>query len=95
MQKIDDCKEIRLALTRAGIAICPEKCLQTFRLVVTAQYIYHTVPINRVQLTQVCLLLAVVESWCARVVRHIVARVVWSGVCASVSCIVATWIGPV
>jgi hypothetical protein len=42
MQKIDDCKEIRLALTRAGIATCPEKCLQTFRLVVTAQYIYHT-----------------------------------------------------
>jgi hypothetical protein len=41
MQKIDDCKEIRLALTRAGIATCPEKCLQTFRLVVTAQYIYH------------------------------------------------------
>jgi hypothetical protein len=43
MQKIDDCKEIRLALTRAGIATCPEKCLQTFRLVVTAQYIYHSV----------------------------------------------------
>jgi hypothetical protein len=43
MQKIDDCKEIRLALTRAGIATCPEKCLQTFRLVVTAQYIYHMV----------------------------------------------------
>jgi hypothetical protein len=42
MQKIDDCKEIRLARTRAGIATCPEKCLQTFRLVVTAQYIYHT-----------------------------------------------------
>jgi hypothetical protein len=42
MQKIDDCKEIRLALTRAGIATRPEKCLQTFRLVVTAQYIYHT-----------------------------------------------------
>jgi hypothetical protein len=42
MQKIDDCKEIRLALTRAGIATCPEKCLQTFRLVVTAQYIYHS-----------------------------------------------------
>jgi hypothetical protein len=41
MQKIDDCKEKRLALTRAGIATCPEKCLQTFRLVVTAQYIYH------------------------------------------------------
>jgi Reverse transcriptase (RNA-dependent DNA polymerase) len=41
MQKIDDCKEIRLTLTRAGIATCPEKCLQTFRLVVTAQYIYH------------------------------------------------------
>jgi hypothetical protein len=41
MQKIDDCKEIRLALTRAGIATCPEKCLQTFRLVVTAQHIYH------------------------------------------------------
>jgi hypothetical protein len=42
MQKIDDCKEIRPALTRAGIATRPEKCLQTFRLVVTAQYIYHT-----------------------------------------------------
>jgi hypothetical protein len=41
MQKIDDCKEIRLALTRAGIAARPEKCLQTFRLVVTAQYIYQ------------------------------------------------------
>jgi hypothetical protein len=41
MQKIDDCKEIRLALTRAGIATRPEKCLQIFRLVVTAQYIYH------------------------------------------------------
>jgi hypothetical protein len=41
MQKIDDCKEIRLALTRAGIATRPEKCLQTFRLVVTAQYTYH------------------------------------------------------
>jgi hypothetical protein len=41
MQKIDDCKEIRLALTRAGIATRPKKCLQTFRLVVTAQYIYH------------------------------------------------------
>jgi hypothetical protein len=41
MQKIGDCKENRLALTRAGIATCPEKCLQTFRLVVTAQYIYH------------------------------------------------------
>jgi hypothetical protein len=41
MQKIDGFKEIRLALTRAGIATCPEKCLQTFRLVVTAQYIYH------------------------------------------------------
>jgi hypothetical protein len=36
------CKEIRLALTRAGIATRPEKCLQTFRLVVTAQYIYNT-----------------------------------------------------
>jgi hypothetical protein len=47
---------------------------------------------NRVQLTQVCLLLAVIESLCARVVRHIVARVVWSDVRASVSCIVATWI---
>jgi hypothetical protein len=43
MQKIDDCKEIWLALTRAGIATCPEKCIQTFRLVVTAQYIYHRV----------------------------------------------------
>jgi hypothetical protein len=43
MQKIDDCKEIRLALTRAGIATCPKKCLQTFRLVVTAQYIYHRI----------------------------------------------------
>jgi hypothetical protein len=42
MQTINDCKEIRLALTRAGIATCPEKCIQTFRLVVTAQYIYHT-----------------------------------------------------
>jgi hypothetical protein len=41
MQKIDDCKEIRLALTRAGIATRSEKCLQTFRLVVTVQYIYH------------------------------------------------------
>jgi hypothetical protein len=41
MRKIDDCKEIRLALTRAGIATRPEKCLQTFHLVVTAQYIYH------------------------------------------------------
>jgi hypothetical protein len=41
MQKIEDCKEIRLALTRAGIATRPEKCLQTFRLVVTTQYIYH------------------------------------------------------
>jgi hypothetical protein len=53
---------------------------------------HDTVPINRVQLTQVCLLLAIVESWCSRVVRHIVARVGWSSVCASVSCIVATWI---
>jgi hypothetical protein len=53
---------------------------------------HDTVPINRVQLTQVYSLLAVVESWCARVVRHIAARVVWSGVRASVSCIVATWI---
>jgi hypothetical protein len=42
MQKIDDCKEIRLALTCAGIATRPEKFLQIFRLVVTAQYIYHT-----------------------------------------------------
>jgi hypothetical protein len=42
MQKIDACKEIRLALTRAGIATRPEKCLQTFRLFVTAQYIYHS-----------------------------------------------------
>jgi hypothetical protein len=42
MQKIDDCKETLLALTRAGIATRPEQCLQTFRLVVTAQYIYHT-----------------------------------------------------
>jgi hypothetical protein len=41
MQKIDDCKEKRLALTRAGIATRPEKCIQTFRLVVTAQCIYH------------------------------------------------------
>jgi hypothetical protein len=47
MQKIDDCKEIRLALTRAGIATCPEKCLQTFRLVVTAQYIYHNLHVNK------------------------------------------------
>jgi hypothetical protein len=46
MQKIDDCKEIRLALTRAGIATRPEK-LQTFRLVVTAQYIYHTMSSHR------------------------------------------------
>jgi hypothetical protein len=53
---------------------------------------HNAVPINRVQLTQVCLLLAVVESWCARAVRHIVARVVWSGVRVSVCCIVATWI---
>jgi hypothetical protein len=43
MLKIDDCKEIRLALTRGGIATRPEKCLQTFRLVVTAQYIDHTI----------------------------------------------------
>jgi hypothetical protein len=42
MQKIDDCKEKWLALTCAGIAKRPEKCLQTFRLVVTAQYIYHS-----------------------------------------------------
>jgi hypothetical protein len=49
MQKIDDCKEIRLALTRAGIATRPEKCLQTFRLVVTAQYIYHKSANNRQQ----------------------------------------------
>jgi hypothetical protein len=41
MQKIEDCKEKRLAPTRAGIATRPELCLQTFRLVVTAQYIYH------------------------------------------------------
>jgi hypothetical protein len=27
--------------TRAGIATRPEKCLQNFRLVVTAQYTYH------------------------------------------------------
>jgi hypothetical protein len=47
MQKIDDCKKIRLALTRAGIATRPEKCLQTFRLVVTAQYIYH-IPLIRI-----------------------------------------------
>jgi hypothetical protein len=40
MQKIDDCKEIRLALTRAGIATRPEKCLQTFRLLVTAQHTF-------------------------------------------------------
>jgi hypothetical protein len=53
---------------------------------------HDAVPIYRVQLTQVCLLLAVFESWCARVIRHIVARVVWSCVRASVSCIVATWI---
>jgi hypothetical protein len=39
MHKIDDCREIRLALTRAGIATGPEKLLQTFRLVVPAQYI--------------------------------------------------------
>jgi hypothetical protein len=42
MQKIDDFNEIRVALTCAGIATRPEKCLQTFRLVVTAQCIYHT-----------------------------------------------------
>jgi hypothetical protein len=42
MQKIDDCRGIRLAQTRAGISTRPEKCLQTFRLVVTAQHIYHT-----------------------------------------------------
>jgi hypothetical protein len=42
MQKIDDCKGIRLALTRAGVATRPEKFLQTFRLVVTAQYITLT-----------------------------------------------------
>jgi hypothetical protein len=42
MQKIDDCKEIRLALTRAGIAARPEKCLQTFRLVIKAQHVHHT-----------------------------------------------------
>jgi hypothetical protein len=42
MQKIDDCKEIRLALTRAGIATRPGKCSQTFRLVVTPQHIYHS-----------------------------------------------------
>jgi hypothetical protein len=53
MQKIDDCKEIRLALTRAGIATCPEKCLQIFRLVVTAQYIYHTLYV-RVLLLGTC-----------------------------------------
>jgi hypothetical protein len=41
MQKIGDWKEIWLALTRAGISTRPEKCLQTFRLVVTAQHIYH------------------------------------------------------
>jgi hypothetical protein len=41
MQKIDDCKKIRLALTRAGIATRPEKCIQIFCLVVTAQYIYR------------------------------------------------------
>jgi hypothetical protein len=42
MQKIDDCTEIRLTPTRAGIDARPEKCLHTFRLVVTAQYIYHS-----------------------------------------------------
>jgi hypothetical protein len=47
MQKIDDCKEIRLALTRAGIATRPEKSLQIVRLVVTAQYIYH-IPLLRI-----------------------------------------------
>jgi hypothetical protein len=51
MQKIDDCKEIRLALTRAGIATRPEKCLQTFRLVVTAQYIYRSRIIEIAHLT--------------------------------------------
>jgi hypothetical protein len=53
---------------------------------------HDAVPTYRIQLTQVCLLLAVAESWCARVVRHIVTRVVRSGVRASVSCIVAIWI---
>jgi hypothetical protein len=43
MQEIDDCKEIHLALTRAEIATRPEKCLQTFRLVVTAQYTYQNI----------------------------------------------------
>jgi hypothetical protein len=47
MQKIDDCKEIRLALTRAGIATRFEKCLQTFRLVVTAQCIYYTLRLGK------------------------------------------------
>jgi hypothetical protein len=47
MQKIDDCKEIRLTLTRAGVATRPGKCLQTFRLVVTAQYIYHNYQLMR------------------------------------------------
>jgi hypothetical protein len=42
MQKIDDCKEIRLSLTRAGIATRFEKCVKTFRLVVTAQYDYQS-----------------------------------------------------
>jgi hypothetical protein len=51
MQKIDECKEIRPALTRAGIATCHEKCLQTFRLVVTAQYIYHTKAIENAAAT--------------------------------------------
>jgi hypothetical protein len=66
----------------------------TLRFVCVALFsrCHDAVPTYRVQLTQVCLLLAVVESWCARVVRHVVARLVWSGVRASVSCIVATWI---
>jgi hypothetical protein len=50
MPKVDDRKETRLALTRPGIATCPEKCLhlvclqcfQTPAIVVTAQHIYHT-----------------------------------------------------
>jgi hypothetical protein len=46
MQKIEDSKEIRLALTRAGIATRPEKCVQALHLVVTAQCIYHISLLN-------------------------------------------------
>jgi hypothetical protein len=53
---------------------------------------HDAVPICRVQLTQVCVLIAVSESWRAGVVRHDVARAFWSGVYASVICIVTIWI---